>query len=102
MAVETPKPTKAQRDALHLLAGGGGYRSTRAFADKAVHSPAGHITAATVTVLVRNGWAVWGPEASLRKPLLLTAAGRAHLPADISNTPTDSSTYTVPAGIRRA
>ncbi|MFI5761809.1 hypothetical protein ACIA8F_12795 [Streptomyces sp. NPDC051563] len=100
--METPKPTKAQQEAMRLLAGGGGNRSTRAFADKTVHSPTGHITAATITVLVRNGWATWGPEASLRKPLLLTTAGHAHLPADTSNTPADPSTGTAPAGTRTA
>jgi hypothetical protein len=76
------KPTKAQADALALLANGGAYRSTRAFADKTVHAPGGRITAPTAAALVRHGWAKWGPEERLRKPLLLTDAGRTHLPAD--------------------
>ncbi|MFF5257099.1 hypothetical protein ACFY4K_34445 [Streptomyces leeuwenhoekii] len=76
------KPTKAQAAALALLANGDAYRSTRAFADRAVHSPRGRITDATATALVRDGWAVWGPEAGLKKPLLLTDAGRSHLPPD--------------------
>lgn len=79
--MSTPKPTKTQRNALALLADGNAYRSTRAFADSNVHATGGRITAATATVLVRNGWATWGTEAGLRKPLLLTDAGRAHLPA---------------------
>lgn len=53
------KPTKAQAAALALLANGDAYRSTRAFADRAVHSPRGRISDATAA-LVRNGWAVWG------------------------------------------
>lgn len=76
-----PRPTPAQKTALALLAGGTAHRSTRAFADKAVYADGGRITPATATALVRNGWAAWGPEASLKKPLLLTDAGRAHLPA---------------------
>ncbi|WP_030188204.1 hypothetical protein [Streptomyces violaceorubidus] len=79
--MRTPKPTKTQRNALVLLADGTAYRSTRAFADTNVYAPGGRITAATSTVLVRNGWATWGPEVGLRKPFLLTDAGRAHLPA---------------------
>lgn len=79
-----PRPTKAQRDALTLLAKGDAYRSTRAFADSNVYATEGRITAATATALVRRGWAKWGAEVSLRKPLLLTEAGRAHLPADRS------------------
>ncbi|MEU2309372.1 hypothetical protein [Streptomyces misionensis] len=77
----TSKPTKAQAAALALLAKGDAYRSTRAFADSSVHADGGRISAATVSVLVRNGWAAWGPEASLKKPLRLTEAGLAHLPA---------------------
>ncbi|WP_055694115.1 hypothetical protein [Streptomyces prasinopilosus] len=77
----TPKPTKAQAAALTLLAKGGAYRSSRAFADSTVHADGGRITGPTANALVRNKWAVWGPEVSLRKPLLLTDAGRAHLPA---------------------
>lgn len=42
--------------------------------------PRGRITDATATALVRDGWAVWGPAAGLKKPLLLTDAGRSHLP----------------------
>ncbi|MEU2358967.1 hypothetical protein ABZ599_39505 [Streptomyces misionensis] len=76
------KPTKAQRDALVLLADGTAYRSTRAFADNNVYANEGRIAAVTASALVRHGWAKWGTEASLRKPLLLTDAGRAHLPAD--------------------
>jgi hypothetical protein len=76
-----PRPTPAQKTALALLAGGSAHRSTRAFADTSVHADGGRITPATVAVLVRNGWAAWGPETSLKKPLLLTDAGRAHLPA---------------------
>jgi hypothetical protein len=53
---------------------------TRAFADSSVIADGGRIATATVTVLLRNGWAMWGPEVSLRKPLILTDAGRAHLP----------------------
>ncbi|WP_413754822.1 hypothetical protein [Streptomyces sp. MMBL 11-3] len=75
------RPTRTQKDALALLAAGGAYRSTRAFADSSVIATGGRITGATAAVLVRNGWAVWGTEASLKKPLLLTDAGRAHLPA---------------------
>lgn len=77
-----PRPTPAQKTALALLAGGGAHRSTRAFADKTVHAGGGRIAPATATALVRNGWAAWGAEESLKKPLLLTDAGRAHLPAD--------------------
>ncbi|WP_226487489.1 hypothetical protein [Streptomyces parvulus] len=80
--MSTAKPTKAQRNALVLLADGHAYRSTRAFASADVHAPDGRITAATTTVLVRNGWATWGTEVGLRKPLLLTDSGRSHLPAD--------------------
>ncbi|MET8605759.1 hypothetical protein ABZV92_19670 [Streptomyces rubiginosohelvolus] len=76
-----PKPTKVQALALKLLSKGGAYRSTRAFADNRIHSPEGSIAPATVSVLVRNGWAMWGPEVSLKKPLDLTDAGRAVLPA---------------------
>ncbi|MET8725409.1 hypothetical protein [Streptomyces misionensis] len=76
------KPTKAQRDALVLIADGSAYRSARAFADNNVYAKGGRITAATATAIVRHGWAKWGPEVSLQKPLLLTEAGRAHLPAD--------------------
>lgn len=77
------KPTKAQRDALALLAKGGAYRSTRAFANDSVYADGGRIAPAVARVLVRNGWAAWGPEESLKRPLLLTDAGRAHLPAAI-------------------
>ncbi|MGQ4353124.1 hypothetical protein [Streptomyces drozdowiczii] len=68
-------PTKAQRDALVLLAAGGAYRSTRAFAGSGVSAPGGRVAATTAAALVRYGWATWGPEVSLRKPLLLTEAG---------------------------
>ncbi|MFI1189238.1 hypothetical protein [Streptomyces californicus] len=78
---KSPKPTKAQALGLELLSKGGAFRSTRAFADNRVHSPGGSIAPATVSVLVRNGWATWGPEVSLKKPLDLTDAGRAVLPA---------------------
>ncbi|MEU2358604.1 hypothetical protein ABZ599_37530 [Streptomyces misionensis] len=76
------RPTKAQKDAIVLLADGNAYRSARAFADNNVHATGGRITAATAAALVRHGWAKWGPEVSLRKPLLLADAGRVHLPAD--------------------
>lgn len=62
-----PKPTRAQRDALVLLAKGNAYRSTRAFSNDSVHADGGHIPPATVKALVRNRWAMWGPEVSLRK-----------------------------------
>lgn len=72
-----PKPTSAQRAALTLLAAGPAYRSLRAFADTSVYANGQRITPATVTALVRHGWATWAPEESLRRPLLLTDAGRA-------------------------
>ncbi|WP_274036596.1 hypothetical protein [Streptomyces sp. MMBL 11-1] len=75
------RPTKTQALALELLSKGGAFRSTRAFSDNRVYTPEGSIAPATVSVLVRNGWAKWGPEVSLKKPLDLTDAGRAFLPA---------------------
>jgi hypothetical protein len=76
-----PKPTKAQLAAITLLAKGSAYRSTRAFANNTIIADGGHITAATAATLVRNGWATYGREAGLKKPFLLTDAGRAHLPS---------------------
>ncbi|MFS4103778.1 hypothetical protein [Streptomyces sp. PD-S100-1] len=76
------KPTKAQKDALVLLAAGPAHRSTRAFADSSVVTSGGRIPPAVAAALVRNGWAVWGDEVSLKKPLLITDAGRTHLPTN--------------------
>ncbi|MBB5108251.1 hypothetical protein [Streptomyces spectabilis] len=74
------KPTQAQIAALHLLADGSAYRSSRAFADTSAYREGKRITAATAAALVRAGWAEWGAEAGLKRPLTITDAGRAQLP----------------------
>lgn len=75
----TPKPTKAQHTALTHLAKGGAYRSLRAYATTAVIANGTTISAATASILLSNGWAQWGPEEALRRPLLITDAGRAYV-----------------------
>lgn len=76
----TAKPTTTQMNALALLADGSGYRAERAFSNGSVYTSGGVLNRVTVGVLLRNGWATWGPEVNLRKPLTLTAAGRDLLP----------------------
>lgn len=77
----SPEPTKAQAAAIALLAKGDAYRSIEAFSyGGPVTSDAGQITAVTANALIRNGWAVWGPEENQQKALRLTEEGDAHLP----------------------
>jgi len=78
--VSVKKPTPAQAAALALLAGGPAHRSCRAFADSSAYREGRRITAATATALVRAGWAAWGPESGLQRPLTITDTGRAHVP----------------------
>lgn len=75
----TVKPTRSQLAALRLLADGSGYRSERAFSNGSVFTAGGIISRVTVGVIVRNGWASWGAEESLKTPLRLTGTGRAHI-----------------------
>lgn len=76
----SPEMTKAQAAAIVLLAKGGAYRSIKAVGGPVV-SDEGKMIAATANALVRNGWAVWGPEENEQKELRLTDAGDAQLPA---------------------
>ncbi|WP_282790964.1 hypothetical protein [Streptomyces sp. CC224B] len=77
----TNKPTKPQRAVLALIASGGVYRWERN-ASSYVTSPDGStISKVTVSALVRNGWVRYGDAAGIRRPLLITDAGRALLPS---------------------
>ncbi|MFK0154218.1 hypothetical protein ACIQVK_19360 [Streptomyces sp. NPDC090493] len=81
----TPEPTKAQADALALIAGGDVYRWEHSDSWWIIAPDNMQIPKATAASLVKRGWAAYSALLGVKRPLTITDAGRAHLP-DASST----------------
>ncbi|MFG2970901.1 hypothetical protein ACGFZS_47295 [Streptomyces sp. NPDC048288] len=75
-----PKPTKAQTDALALIARGDVYRWEHSGSWWIIAPGNMPIPKVTAASLVKRGWAVYGDLLGVKRPLTITDAGRAHLP----------------------
>ncbi|MFI8932546.1 hypothetical protein ACIG3E_33400 [Streptomyces sp. NPDC053474] len=74
------KPSKAQMTVLSLVNSGRVYRWERAASSYFTAPDGSRIAKATVSALVKSGWAQYGDLEGIRRPLLITDAGRAQLP----------------------